>query len=122
MVKVSVEESYLDDSGQEMLFLQNAQIIAFSLLWRQSWILNKCRTHTRVIIIFPAIMTNNWCPGGRRGADHHGAMHLLLGSLILISEMNGGFQFVFLNCDVFIKFNHHEYMETDYLKKKKPPM
>lgn len=31
----------------------------------------------------------------------------------------------FLNCDVFIKFNHHEYMQTDYLekkKKKKPPM
>ena len=25
----------------------------------------------------------------------------------------------FLNCDVFIKFNHHEYVETDYLKKKK---
>ena len=24
----------------------------------------------------------------------------------------------FLNCDVFIKFNHHEYVETDYLKKK----
>lgn len=25
----------------------------------------------------------------------------------------------FLNCDVFIKFNHHEYMQTDYLEKKK---
>lgn len=25
----------------------------------------------------------------------------------------------FLNCDVFIKFNHHEYVETDYLEKKK---
>lgn len=24
-----------------------------------------------------------------------------------------------LNCDVFIKFNRHEYMENDYVKKKK---
>lgn len=33
VVKVSVEESYLDDSGQEMLFPPNAQIIAlFSTL------------------------------------------------------------------------------------------
>lgn len=28
----------------------------------------------------------------------------------------------FLNCDVFIKFNHHEYTENDYLKKKKPTL
>lgn len=26
----------------------------------------------------------------------------------------------FLNCDVFIKFNRHEYMENDYLKTHAP--